>query len=129
MERCHGRISAKRLLPVVTPAGYTGSGRNLRRVVAEIAGYPAGHRVLTGRVVYHRCMGRTNIDIDELACGVVMKRYQLPTKRDAVNFALRTVAGESLGLDRARRLRGSGWSGNLEEMRGGLEDAPGDRAG
>src|SRR6266511_1677798 len=31
-----GRISAKRLLPLVRAAGYTGSGRNLRRVVREI---------------------------------------------------------------------------------------------
>jgi transposase len=30
-----GRISAKRLLPIVRAAGYTGSARNLRRAVAE----------------------------------------------------------------------------------------------
>lgn len=30
-----GRISAKRLLPIVAAAGYTGSARNLRRAVAE----------------------------------------------------------------------------------------------
>ncbi|MGH9305492.1 MAG: IS21 family transposase [Acidimicrobiales bacterium] len=35
VERSEGRISAKRLLPVVTAAGYTGSARNLRRAVAE----------------------------------------------------------------------------------------------
>jgi transposase len=35
VERSQGRISAKRLLPVVTAAGYTGSARNLRRAVAE----------------------------------------------------------------------------------------------
>ena len=35
MERTDGRISAKRLLPVVRAAGYTGSARNLRRAVAE----------------------------------------------------------------------------------------------
>jgi Arc/MetJ family transcription regulator len=62
-------------------------------------------------------MSRTNIDIDEDACRVVMQRYHLATKRDAVNFALRTVAGERLSLDKARRLRGSGWNGDLEEMR------------
>ena len=62
-------------------------------------------------------MPRTNIDIDEDACRVVMDRYHLVTKREAVNFALRTVAGEPLGLDEARRLRGSGWDGDLEEMR------------
>lgn len=62
-------------------------------------------------------MGRTNIDIDEVACDVVMQRYHFATKREAVNFALRTLAGERLSVDQARRLRGSGWNGDLEEMR------------
>jgi Arc/MetJ family transcription regulator len=62
-------------------------------------------------------MARTNIDIDDDACEVVMHRYHLATKRQAVNFALRTVAAESLDLEDARQLRGSGWEGNLEEMR------------
>jgi Arc/MetJ family transcription regulator len=62
-------------------------------------------------------MSRTNIDIDEDACRVVMERYQLSTKREAVNFALRTVAGEPLSLEKARSLRGSGWEGDLDEMR------------
>ena len=68
-------------------------------------------------LVYLRCMSRTNIDIDEEACDVVMQRYHLATKREAVNFALRTLAGEPLSLEKARRLRGSGWEGDLEEMR------------
>lgn len=62
-------------------------------------------------------MGRTNIDIDDEACDVVMQRYHLTTKREAVNFALRTLAGEPLSLEKARRLRGSGWQGDLEDMR------------
>ena len=62
-------------------------------------------------------MSRTNIDIDEDACRVVMERYHLTTKRDAVNFALRTVAAEPLSIEKARGLRGSGWDGDLEEMR------------
>lgn len=67
--------------------------------------------------VYCRCMARTNIDIDDDACRVVMRRYQLSTKREAVNFALRTLATEPLGLEAARDLRGSGWDGDLEELR------------
>lgn len=67
--------------------------------------------------MYGVCMARTNIDIDDRACAVVMRRYGLRTKRDAVNFALRELAVE-LPLDRARALRGSGWEGDLEEMRG-----------
>jgi Arc/MetJ family transcription regulator len=62
-------------------------------------------------------MARTNIDIDEDACAEVMRRYQLATKREAVNFALRAVAAEPLGLEEAKKLRGSGWDGDLEEMR------------
>ena len=62
-------------------------------------------------------MARTNIDIDDEACAVVMRRYHLATKRDAVNFALRTLAVEPLGLEDARRMRGSGWDGDLDELR------------
>ena len=62
-------------------------------------------------------MPRTNIDIDDEACAEVIRRYHLATKRDAVNFALRTLAAEPLSVDEARRLRGSGWEGDLEAMR------------
>ncbi|WP_428101806.1 type II toxin-antitoxin system VapB family antitoxin [Candidatus Rariloculus sp.] len=62
-------------------------------------------------------MSRTNLDIDDEACAKIMRRYRLTTKRDAVNFALRTVAAEPLGVEEARRLRGSGWEGDLDEMR------------
>lgn len=62
-------------------------------------------------------MSRTNIDIDDEACQTVMDRYHLPTKRDAVNYALRLVASEPLELEDARALRGSGWEGDLDEMR------------
>ena len=62
-------------------------------------------------------MARTNVDIDEDACLTVMRRYCLKTKREAVNFALRAIAAEPLSLEEARNLRGSGWEGDLEEMR------------
>lgn len=62
-------------------------------------------------------MARTNIDLDDDACRVVMDRYHLSTKRDAVNLALRTLAGEALDVDAARQLRGSGWDGDLDELR------------
>jgi Arc/MetJ family transcription regulator len=62
-------------------------------------------------------MGRTNIDIDDEACREVMGRYHLATKREAVNLALRRLAGESLDLVEARAMRGSGWDGDLDEMR------------
>jgi Arc/MetJ family transcription regulator len=62
-------------------------------------------------------MSRTNIDIDDEACRTVMDRFRLGSKRDAVNFALRCLAGEPLDVEGARRLRGSGWEGDLDEMR------------
>ena len=62
-------------------------------------------------------MSRTNIDIDDQACVAVMQRYHFTTKRDAVNFALRTLAAEPLSLDEAQQLRGSGWAGDLAQMR------------
>jgi len=48
-----------------------------------------------------------------------MERYNLSTKRDAVNLALRTLAAEPLALDAARRMRGTGWDGDLDQMRAG----------
>jgi len=62
-------------------------------------------------------MSRTNIDVDDDACRTVMERYHLVTKRDAVNFALRSLAAEPLELEAARGLRGSGWDGELDQMR------------
>jgi Arc/MetJ family transcription regulator len=37
-------------------------------------------------------MARTNIDIDEDACALVMRQRGFTTKRDAVNYALRKAA-------------------------------------
>ncbi len=62
-------------------------------------------------------MARTNVNIDEKACAEVMRRYQLRTKREAVNLALRIVAAEPFDIDRARQMRGAGWEGDLDAMR------------
>jgi Arc/MetJ family transcription regulator len=62
-------------------------------------------------------MSRTNIDIDEGLVRSVMERYHLKTKREAVDFALRRVAGPQLERDFLVGLEGSGWSGDLEELR------------
>ena len=62
-------------------------------------------------------MARTNIDLDDEACAAVMERFHLGSKREAVNLALRRLASEPLNLDDAKRLRGSGWDGNLDQMR------------
>lgn len=69
--------------------------------------------------MYHMCMTRTNIDLDDAACDTIMQRYHLATKKEAVNLALTTLAAEVLDVDSARRLRGSGWEGDLDELRTG----------
>lgn len=68
-------------------------------------------------MVYALCMSRTNVDIDDRACAEVMRRYELTSKRDAVNLALRVLAGEKLELEAARALRGTGWDADLEQLR------------
>ena len=67
--------------------------------------------------MYWECMSRATVDIDDIACAEVMRRYRLTTKRDAINHALRALAAEPLGVEDARRLRGSGWEGDLDAMR------------
>ncbi|MGH9479129.1 MAG: type II toxin-antitoxin system VapB family antitoxin [Terriglobales bacterium] len=62
-------------------------------------------------------MARSNTALDEEACSAVMRRYQPRSKREAVNFALRMAAAEGPGLGQARKMRGSGWKGDLEAMR------------
>ncbi len=39
-------------------------------------------------------MSRTNIDIDDELVAKVMQRYGLTTKKDAVDYALRSLAGQ-----------------------------------
>ena len=67
--------------------------------------------------MYGWCMARTNIDIDDQACAAVMRQYGLRTKRDAVNLALRALAVEPMTLEEALAMQGSGWDGDLDEMR------------
>jgi len=62
-------------------------------------------------------MSRITADIDDRACTEVMRRYELATKGEAINYALRTLAAEPLSLDEARALSGSGWEGNLAALR------------
>lgn len=46
-----------------------------------------------------------------------MRRFGLRTKREAVNYALRDLAFR-LSAQEVCRLRGTGWDGDLEELRG-----------
>lgn len=62
-------------------------------------------------------MSRTNIDIDDHLVTEVMRRYALPSKRAAVDLALRRLVGDALSVEEALSLQGSGWEGDLDEMR------------
>ena len=64
-------------------------------------------------------MVRANVDIDDQACAEVMRRYGIATQREAINFALRTLATKPMSVEEARALRGIGWESDLDEMRSG----------
>ena len=63
-------------------------------------------------------MTRTNVDIDDALVARVMRRYGVPTKRAAVDLALRRLDIEPLTREEALAMRGSGWEGDLQELRG-----------
>jgi len=62
-------------------------------------------------------MGRTNIHLDDELVAIVMRRHGLRTKREAVDLALRRLAGPRLTPEFLTSLEGIGWDGDLEEMR------------
>lgn len=62
---------------------------------------------------------RTNIDIDDGVIGRVMKRYDLKTKREAVDFALRRLDVDQMSVDEMLAMEGSGWDGDLAAIRSG----------
>jgi Arc/MetJ family transcription regulator len=68
--------------------------------------------------VYGVGMARTNIDLDDDLVQEVMRRYHLPTKREAVHFALKRLAGDTMTLEEALAMRGTGWEGDLDAIRG-----------
>ena len=64
--------------------------------------------------MYDRCMSRTNVDIDDEACERVMRMYQLETKRDAINLALRKLAVEPMTIEEQLAMRGF-WADRPDE--------------
>ncbi len=51
-------------------------------------------------------MSRTNVDIDDEACERVMRMYQLETKRDAINLALRKLAVVPMTIEEQLAMQG-----------------------
>ena len=64
-------------------------------------------------------MTRPGNDTDDRTGAEHKRRNGVGTSHDAVEVAPRPVAAEALGLDEARQMRGSGWEGDLDEMRTG----------
>ena len=50
---------------------------------------------------------RTNIEIEDLYVRTIMDRYGVRTKTDAVDLALRHLAGQPMTLDEALSMRGA----------------------
>ena len=68
-------------------------------------------------MVYKWCRSRTDINPDDEDCAEVMRRFRMNSKRETVKLTLRSLAAGPMGLEEARRLRGSGWEGTPDEMR------------
>ncbi|MCY4391473.1 MAG: type II toxin-antitoxin system VapB family antitoxin [Chloroflexi bacterium] len=62
-------------------------------------------------------MTHITLDIDDEACAEVMRQYGIATKSEAINFALRRIAIRPATLEEACAMEGSGWDGDLDEMR------------
>jgi len=58
-------------------------------------------------------MGRTNLVIDDELLDLVMRRYGLRTKTEAVDMALRHLAGRPMSIEEALAMRGVGAIGDV----------------
>lgn len=67
--------------------------------------------------VYHPPMTRTNIEIDDVLVDRAMRLYRLRSKREAVDLALRRLVGEPMSREEALATEGTGWAGDLAEIR------------
>ncbi len=57
-------------------------------------------------MVYPVGMARTNIDLDDELIAIIMRRYAVHTKREAVDLALRHLAGAPMTIAEALEMRG-----------------------
>jgi Arc/MetJ family transcription regulator len=68
---------------------------------------------------------RTNIELDDDIVDAAMRLYGTRSKKETVDLALRRLVGSRLGAEEALALEGSGWEGDLDQMR---DDTPPDSA-
>jgi len=67
--------------------------------------------------VYKGAMTRTNIEINDVLVDRAMRLYRLRSKREAVDLALRRLVGEPMSREEALATEGTGWAGDLAEIR------------
>jgi Arc/MetJ family transcription regulator len=91
--------------------------RNLRNATCGIAFRATFQFRFYAVTVYDGVVMRTNVELDDRLVDEVMRRYRLRTKREAVDLALRRLVDEPLDLAEALALEGSGWDGDLAELR------------
>lgn len=67
--------------------------------------------------MYARCIARvrTNIEIEDDYLRAVMDRYGVHTKTEAVDLALRHLAGQPMSRDEALAMRGAHALGEIPE--------------
>ena len=68
---------------------------------------------------------RTNIELNDDMVEAAMRLYGTRSKKETVDLALRRLVGTRLGAEEALAMEGSGWEGDLDQMRDG---APSDIA-
>lgn len=72
-------------------------------------GYSKAAYTSDTREVYHACMSRvrTNIEIEDDYVQTIMDRYHVRTKTEAVDLALRHLAGQPMTRDEALAMHGA----------------------
>ncbi len=60
---------------------------------------------------------RTNIDIDAKLLAEAMRVTRAKTKKEAVHQALREITRTARARKAFAKLEGTGWEGNLDELR------------
>jgi Arc/MetJ family transcription regulator len=63
-------------------------------------------------------VGRTTVDVDDDLVGRVVRRHGSRTEEDAVDSAPRQVAAAPMTSREMQAVRGSGWDGDLDAVRG-----------
>ena len=67
-------------------------------------------------LVYAMCMSRTNIDLPDDDVAELMRRFNLPTKKSAVEFAFKRVLEMTDQRAAVEALYGMGWDGELDDL-------------